>query len=121
MPHFIVEYANNLPEDALAIDRLLSALCQTAVDTKLFPETGLRARAYRADAQRVAGSDPSAAFVHVAMNVGKGRDIEARRAAGESIFNTLKAHMAPLMNSRTVLLSFEMREIDDVKFNFKNT
>lgn len=121
MPHFIVEYANNLPEEELAMETLLASLCAAAVETGMFPLTGLRARAYKADHQRVATGDPASAFVHVGMNVGKGRELEARQAAGEKIFDTLKAHMAPIMASRHVLLSFEMREIDDVKFNFKNS
>lgn len=121
MPHFIVEYANNLPEEELRVPALLQALCDTAVATGIFPESGLRARAYRADHQRVAAGDPASAFVHVGMNVGKGRELEARQAAGEILFNVLKTHMAPLMASRHILLSFEMREIDDVKFNFKNS
>ena len=120
MPHIIVEYANTLPEEELAVPELLASLCHAAVATGLFPETGLRARAYRADYQRVANGDPDTGFVHVGMNVGKGRDIEDRKAAGEKIFAALKHHMAPLMEQQTVLLSFEMREIDDVKFNFKN-
>lgn len=121
MPHFIVEYSNNLPEEALRIPTLLEALNKTAVNTGLFPEAGLRARAYRADYQRIGQGDAANAFVHVAMNVGAGRAEEARQQAGAVIFDTLKNHMLPLMKSHKVALSFEMREIDTVKFNFKNT
>lgn len=121
MPHFIVEYANNLPADELDIDGLLQALCSTAVATGLFPEAGLRARAYRADHQRVGTGDPDNGFVHVTMNVGKGRDLADRQSAGEHLFDCLKQHTAELMSQRKIALSFEMREIDDVKFNFKNT
>jgi len=121
MPHIIVEYANTLPEEELAVPELLASLCEAAVATGLFPETGLRARAYRADYQRVANGDPDTGFVHVGMNVGQGRELEARQAAGETLFATFKDHMAPIMQTRKVLLSFEMREIDSVKFNFKNT
>lgn len=120
MPHFIVEYANNLPDDVIAVDSLLKTLCQTAVATGLFPESGLRARAYRADYQRVADGDPNTGFVHVSMSVGQGRELSARQSAGETIFEAIKTHMKPLMTERKILLSFEMREIDSVKFNFKN-
>ena len=120
MPHIIVEYANNLPEHSLAVDTLLARLRDAAVATGLFPETGLRARAYRADYQRVATGESQIGFVHVGMNVGKGRSLDDRQRAGEALFATLKEHMAPLMAQHSVLLSFEMREIDDVKFNFRN-
>ena len=121
MPHFIVEYANNLAEPELRIEGLLEALCTQAVATGLFPESGLRARAYRADHQRVGDGNPDTAFVHVAMNIGKGRSLEQRQAAGEQLFAVLKSHMAALMERRKVALSFEMRELSDVKFNHKNT
>lgn len=119
MPHFIVEYSNNLPEEALQIPVLLEELCQTAVATGLFPEAGLRARAYRADHQRVGAGDPDNGFVHVGMNIGKGRELKDRQQAGEALFAVVKGHLQALLASHPIALSFEMREIDDVKFNYK--
>ncbi|MEQ8692742.1 MAG: 5-carboxymethyl-2-hydroxymuconate isomerase [Pseudomonadales bacterium] len=119
MPHLIVEYSNNLPEEQLAVPTLLETLCRTAVATGLFPETGLRARAYRADHQRVGAGDLQNAFVHVSMIVGKGRGAEARQSAGSALFDVFKSHLAPVIANHPVLLSFEMRELDDVKFNYK--
>jgi 5-carboxymethyl-2-hydroxymuconate isomerase len=54
------------------------------------------------------------------MNVGKGRELSIRQQAGEALFDTLKAYLEPLMKRRLISLSFEMREIDDVKFNDRN-
>ncbi len=121
MPHLIVEYANNLPEEDLNISALLTSLCDTAVATGLFPEAGLRARAYRADHQYVGTGNPDNSFVHVAMNVGKGRMLLERQTAGQQLFDALKDHMAPLMTHQKISLSFEMRELAEVKFNYKNT
>lgn len=121
MPHFIVEFSNNLPENALDIPTLLEALTATAVNTGLFPEAGIRARAYRADYQHVGAGDAANGFVHVAMSVGQGRSEQDRQRAGELIFEALKTHTAPLLETQKIALSFEMREINTVKFNFKNT
>jgi 5-carboxymethyl-2-hydroxymuconate isomerase len=55
------------------------------------------------------------------MNVGQGRSEEDRKKAGEIIFEATKNHMAALLETHKIALSFEMREIDTVKFNFKNT
>lgn len=121
MPHFIVEYSNNLSEEALNIPVLLETLIDTAVETKLFPIAGFRARAYRADHQRVGHGDAANAFVHVAMNIGQGRSEHDRQKAGETIFDALKDHMVLLLKTHKIALSFEMREIEPVKFNFKNT
>ncbi len=120
MPHLIVEYSNNLPETVMKVDTLLQTLAETVVATGLFPEKGLRLRAYRADYQRVAEGNPGHGFVHVGMNVGKGRSEEDRQSAGQVIFDALKIHMAEAMASQKILLSFEMREIDPVKFNHRN-
>lgn len=120
MPHLIVEYSNNVVDDVLDIDALLEKLAAAAVATGLFPEAGLRARAYRAEQQRVADGDPDKGFVHVAMNVGRGRELAERQAAGEQIFAALKVHLESLMAERPITLSFEMREIDPVKFNYRN-
>ena len=121
MPHLIVEYANNLSEEDLNIPVLLKSLCDTAVATGLFPETGLRARAYRANHQYVGTGNPDNSFVHVAMNIGKGRELLERQNAGQRLFDALKEHMAPLMTQQKIALSFEMRELAEVKFNYKNT
>lgn len=120
MPHLIVEYSNNLDEEALDVAALLETLTRTAVATGLFPEAGLRARAYRADWQRVADGDPDKGFVHVAMNVGRGRDPAERQAAGEQIFAAIRDQLSGFMAGQRLSLSFEMREIDPVKFNYRN-
>lgn len=120
MPHLILEYANNLDDSELNVPDLLELLTRTAIETGIFPEAGLRARAYRANHQRVASGDSDLAFIHLSMNVGKGRELSIRQQAGETLFDALKAYLAPLMTRRSISLSFEMREIDDVKFNDRN-
>jgi 5-carboxymethyl-2-hydroxymuconate isomerase len=120
MPHIIVEYANNLEARGVDIPELLEVLSTAAINTGLFHEAGLRARAYCASHQRVAQGDPDLSFLHLAMNVGKGRSIDDRQLAGEAIFEVLKNHLAAVLEKSPLTLSFEMREIDDVKFNFRN-
>jgi len=120
MPHLILEYANNLDDSELNVPELLELLTRAAIETGIFPEAGLRARAYRASYQRVAHGDPEVAFIHLSMHVGKGRELSIRQQAGEALFGTLKAYLEPLMKRRLISLSFEMREIDDVKFNDRN-
>jgi 5-carboxymethyl-2-hydroxymuconate isomerase len=117
--HFIVEYSNNLSEGELAIGQLLKSLTEKAVETGLFPVSGIRSRAHQATHHWVMNS-AKAGFVHVNMNVGQGRSHEERHQAGEALFEVVKDHMATLMEREVVLLSFEMREIDDVKFNFRS-
>jgi|TARA_B100000035_G_C20965326_1_gene538498 5-carboxymethyl-2-hydroxymuconate isomerase len=117
--HFIVEYSNNLPEADLAIGELLRSLTEKAVETGLFPVSGIRSRAHQATHHLVMNST-DAGFVHVNMNVGQGRSHEDRHRAGEALFEVVKDHLAGLMEREVLLLSFEMREIDDVKFNYRS-
>ena len=53
MPHLIVEYSANI-EDQIALDALLDKLHTCAAGTGVFPLGGLRVRARRADAYRIA-------------------------------------------------------------------
>ncbi len=120
MPHIIVEYSNNIEEASLDLPGLLERLADVAVATGLFPEKGMRLRAYRADFQRVGAGHPEQGFLHVGMKVGKGRTEAARQEAGATLFEALKAHLSDAMSGQTISLSLEMRELDPVKFNYRN-
>jgi 5-carboxymethyl-2-hydroxymuconate isomerase len=54
------------------------------------------------------------------MKVGKGRTEAARQEAGATLFEALKAHLSDAMSRQTISLSLEMRELDPVKFNYRN-
>jgi 5-carboxymethyl-2-hydroxymuconate isomerase len=119
MPHIIVEYSNNLPDENWDIDDLLQVLVESALATSLFPASGMRARAIRCDNYHLGGGAPENGFLNISMRVGKGRSEAERQVAGEAIFAAAKDALARLTASRPVLLSFELRELDDVKFNYR--
>jgi 5-carboxymethyl-2-hydroxymuconate isomerase len=121
MPHIIVEYSANLPNEHWDIDQLLNALVDAAVATTLFPASGMRARAIRCDHYLVGDGNPNNGFLNVTMRVGAGRDPGARQKAGEHIFATLRDELSQLTEARPVALSFEMTELNSVKFNYKTT
>lgn len=121
MPHIIVEYSANLPDEHWDIDQLLNALVDAAVATTLFPASGMRARAVRCDHYHVGNGNSDNGFLNVTMRVGAGRDPGVRQKAGEQIFATLRDELSTLTNARPVALSFEMAELDSVKFNYKTT
>ncbi|MEQ8262760.1 5-carboxymethyl-2-hydroxymuconate isomerase [Pseudohaliea sp.] len=120
MPHLVLEYSDNLPEEKLAIPDLLETLCHAAVGTGLFQVAGLRARAYCAKHHRVGSGNAVNGFLHVSMMVGRGRTQSERESAAKTLFEALKSHLKPVMAERPVALSFEMRELDDIKMNFRN-
>jgi 5-carboxymethyl-2-hydroxymuconate isomerase len=120
MPHLIVDYSPNLSAEELQPEQLLDTLVEAAIGTGLFPESGMRARMFAAQYARVASGEPHYAYINVSMRVGRGRSEEDRKVAGERIFAALQAHAQDLLTHRKVALSFEMRELDNVKFNAKN-
>lgn len=117
MPHLTIEYTANL-EPALRLPVLLDALHATAAGIEAFPVAGLRTRAERRDAWRIADGHPDNAFVHLTLRIAHGRALEVRQAAGEKLFATLCAHLEPLLAHTPLAISFEIQEIDPV-LNYK--
>lgn len=120
MPHVIIEYSANLPDETWSIDDLLRVVVEAALGTGLFPIEGMRARAISCDHFLVGDVNSESGFLNISMRVGRGRSEAERMAAGKAIFEAAKEALRTLTGLRPVLLSFEMRELDDVKFNYRN-
>lgn len=120
MAHFILEYSVNLPRDTLDLQTLFAKLHHTAAESGVFPLAGIRSRAVCCEDFRVADGDPAMAFVHLSMKVGAGRDIETRKRMGEELFVVLTSHLQAISEQRYLAISFEMRELAEVKFNKNN-
>ena len=110
MPHLNIEYSANL-EDSLDIQALVERIHETALETGIFPLGGVRTRAEARKYYRIANGDSRAAYIHMMVRIGSGRDVETRRAAGERIFAALCDFADELYRSRPLALSFELAEI----------
>ena len=117
LPHLIVEYSANI-EARIALDELLDKLHACALKTGVFPLGGLRVRAHRADAYRIADKAPENGFVHVTAMIGHGRPLDVQQQAGEELFATLTAHLEPLYASSPLAISLNVQEFHPV-LNFK--
>lgn len=111
MPHFSIEYSGNLEPD-LDVSALCETLRQAAVETELFPLAGIRVRAYRADHYAIADGNPDHSFIDVNIRLRAGRPQARREQALQLIFERLKTALAPLIDSKPIALSLEMRDID---------
>ena len=121
MPHFIYEYSANLPEEQIDFPGLMETMQLTAAGTGEFPLPGMRSRAIKCEHFRVGDGAPDKGFINLSMKVGRGRDLDTRLRCGKLLFDTMKAHLQPLLEQHPVALSFEMRELDEhVKFNYKS-
>ena len=117
MPHLIVEYSANI-EDQIALDALLDKLHTCALGTGVFPLGGLRVRAHRADAFRIADKAPDNGFVHVTALIGHGRPLDVQQRAAEELFAVLTKHLEPLYEKSPLALSLNVQEFHPV-LNFK--
>ena len=117
MPHLIVEYSANI-EDQIALEALLDKLHASALATGVFPIGGLRVRAHRTDAYRIADLSPDNGFVHVTAMIGQGRPLDVQQRAAEELFAALTAHLEPLYAKSPLAISLNVQEMHPV-LNFK--
>src|SRR5215472_369866 len=111
MPHIIVEYSANIREQ-LGPENLIQRVHEAALRTSVFPIGGTRTRAAERSCYRIADGHPDNAFVHVAMRIGSGRDLETRRRAAEEVFGEVCKFLQPLFQGSPLGISLEVQEID---------
>ena len=111
MPHLHIEYSANL-EDIVDMGALCQALRAAAAEIEAFPMAGIRVRATRVDHVAIADGDPRHGFVDLSVRLRAGRPDDVKRDAIMRLFAAMKAFMAPAMESRSIALSAEMRDID---------
>ena len=111
MPHFHIEYSGNLEAlvDMAAICELVRA---AAAEIDTFPMPGIRVRATRVDYYSIADGDPKHAFLDLSIRLREGRAQEVKEEAVQRIFDALKTALAPAMETHSIALSAEMRDID---------
>ncbi len=111
MPHVIVEYSANL-EDAIDFAAFCEHLRKAAVAIEAFPLAGVRVRATRVDHYAIADGDPQHGFVDISVRLRGGRPLEVRKAATQTMFDAAEAYLASTLETRSLALSLEMRDID---------
>jgi 5-carboxymethyl-2-hydroxymuconate isomerase len=117
MPHFTIEYSANLDKRVDMAD-VVELVRKAAVETGIFPIGGIRVRAIKCEHYAVADGNPQLSFLSMVLRLGEGRDLAARKKAGEHIFRTLSAHLDPVFANSTFALSFDM-QINDKETSWK--
>ncbi|BAQ11909.1 5-carboxymethyl-2-hydroxymuconate isomerase [Bacillus sp. OxB-1] len=113
MPHFIVEYTDNLKEEA-DIPKLLEKIHEVMITRgSVFPIGGIRSRAIELHDYRVADGAEDDAFVHATLKIGAGRSEDVKKEACDALFEVIKDHFAPLMAKRFLALSMELYEFSE--------
>lgn len=111
MPHFAIEYSSNL-ERVVDMSAFCDHLRRAAIEIETFPLAGVRVRAFASDHYSIANGHPDHGFVDISIRLRGGRPLAVRKAATGAIFEAAKAFLKPVMATRSIALSLEMRDID---------
>lgn len=114
MAHATVEWTDNLEADGFEIRPLLESIARAMRDSDgVFPWAGIRVRGIRLTDYVIADDSGEDAFINVDVKMGTGRPAEFRRAFFTSLFEQIKADLAPLFARRYLALSLYVEEADE--------
>ncbi|MFC7394130.1 5-carboxymethyl-2-hydroxymuconate Delta-isomerase [Scopulibacillus cellulosilyticus] len=113
MPHIIVEYTDNIKEEA-NIPELLKKLNGVLISrSRIFPTGGIRSRAIELHDYYIADGSEDDAFVHVTFKIGSGRSEADKKETCEALFDVIKSHFAELFEKRYLALSLDLVEFGE--------
>ena len=120
MAHYHIDYSANL-ESVIDIAALCEAIRACAASIQTFPTAGVRVRATRVDHYAMADGNPKHGFIDLSVRLRAGRDAQVKKEAIAQIFATLKDVTASAMETHSIAISAEMRDIDaDLSPKFGN-
>ncbi|GGJ73656.1 5-carboxymethyl-2-hydroxymuconate Delta-isomerase [Virgibacillus salexigens] len=120
MPHLIIEYTNNLKEEA-DIPKLLRTVNNTLLEHQdIIPIGGLRSRAIELSDYLVADGTKDDAFVHVTLKLGKGRSEEEKQDLCDNLFKAIEQHFSIIYQNRYLALSMELYEFTSPTYKRNN-
>lgn len=111
MAHFIIDYSPNL-EEVVDWPAFCDLLRREAIDTGVFPMAGIRVRAFAANHVSIADGDPKHGYIDISVRLRAGRDLDTRKKATAALFAAAEAFLKLIMETRSLALSMEMRDID---------
>lgn len=111
MPHIMIDYSPNLAA-RLDMGGLCRVLRDAAVATGILPLAGIRVRATACTHVLIADGNPEHAFLDISLRLRAGRSAEDKARATAEIFAAAEAYCAEVLESSSLALSFEMRDID---------
>ena len=108
MPHLTLEYTNNLP--GFDPKAALSALNRTVIESELFAEGDIKARAQAQDMFLIGASDTGEGFIHVRIAIKAGRAPDSRRGVARSLVDCLEKNF---FTDRSVQVTAEVVDLDE--------
>ncbi len=111
MPHFQIDYSGNL-EDVVDMSALCETIRAAAAEIETFPTAGIRVRATCVDHFAIADGDAKHGFIDLSVRLRQGRSDAVKKDAIARVFAAVQAFVEPAMQSHSIALSAEMRDID---------
>jgi 5-carboxymethyl-2-hydroxymuconate isomerase len=111
MPHVIVEYSANIEAELLAED-LVDDIHRAAIASGIAEPVAVRTRLKRREHFRVGDGSPDNAFVHIDIRARKGRSLEQKKHAVQTIYDQANKTLDPVFRARPLALTVEIHEID---------
>ncbi|HWO97921.1 MAG TPA: 5-carboxymethyl-2-hydroxymuconate Delta-isomerase [Bacillus sp. (in: firmicutes)] len=113
MPHLIIEYTDNIKNEADIPNLLVKVNSVLIGKSHIFPIGGIRSRAIELHDYCVADGAQDDAFVHVTLKIGAGRSEEDKKVTCDELFEVIKVHFADLFAERYLALSMELIEFSE--------
>lgn len=110
MPHIILEFSDNILDDADLI-HLFEELHELLVDTHGCEMRELKSRAYLLDHYRVGDGSDCNAFAHLTIRVREGRPAGLLEAMGAAALEILKAHYGRALSEQQCDLTVEICQV----------
>jgi len=110
MPHLVLEYSANVPDEP-DFDIVLRRLHEAMTTAGPFDLANVKSRAVRHERFRVADGAPDRAFVHLTVSVLAGRDGAALRSTAEALLAVLRESFPRARAERRCDLTLEIREM----------
>ena len=111
MAYLTLQYSENL-EKHLQFDKICNSLRSVMLDQQIFPEAGIRIKAYSISSYSIADGDKAHAFIDMVLRIGKGRSEEKKLQTGKSLMMELERNVEKLLNTGFLALALEIVEID---------
>ncbi len=104
MPHIIVEYAEQIADDA-KVNEMLNAVHNAIADSGLFEVSHIKTRAYPfRNFTQAGGSEP---YIHIQTRIKSGRDDDNKKRLGEAILSAF-----PTLNIPASVVTVEIIDMD---------
>jgi 5-carboxymethyl-2-hydroxymuconate isomerase len=111
MPHFILEYSDNILEEVRPAD-IFPKLHELLINNGPFKLSAIKSRAIVHKDFYVADGNVSNAFVHLTLSIFKGRALSIRQTVGKLLLEFLKKKFARSCQQLRCGITVEIREIN---------